>query len=81
MRRTYYDSIQYAAKGDEERILKGTVCNISLSGMGMYASKPLMEGQEIVVRSYLPGSHLFYTVRWTENLMDDFYMVGLKMEE
>ncbi|MCL5022616.1 MAG: PilZ domain-containing protein [Nitrospirae bacterium] len=80
-RRTYYASVQYALAGAEERILKGTVINISLSGMGMFCYNPLSEGQEIIVRNISPRSHFCYQVQWSQKLGEDFFLVGLKMKE
>ncbi len=55
--------------------------NISISGMGIFSFDYLSEGQEIILRSTLPGSHIVYAVRWCSKLADDFYTVGLRMVE
>lgn len=80
-RRTYHAPIRFVLKGKEHRLLRGVVTNISLSGTGIYSFDHLSEGQEIVVKSTLPGSHVAYAVRWSNKLADDFYIVGLRMVE
>ncbi len=80
-RRTYHNPIKFIVKGKEDKMLTGAVNNISMSGMGMYSFVPLSEGEEIIVKSTLPGKHIEYAVRWSAQLAEDFYEVGLKMIE
>jgi len=80
-RRTYHMPFKFTLKGREDDVLRGAVNNISTSGIGMYSFQPLSEGQEIMVKSLLPGKHTAYTVRWSRQLAEDFFEVGLKMIE
>jgi hypothetical protein len=80
-RRSYHAPINFILKEkeNENRMLKGVVSNISMSGLGMYSFSPLNVGQVIIVKSLLPGRHIEYGVRWCRELVADFYEVGLKM--
>jgi hypothetical protein len=78
-RRSYHAPINFILKEKENRMLKGVVSNISVSGLGMYSFSPLNVGQVIIVKSLLPGRHIEYGVRWCRELVADFYEVGLKM--
>ena len=80
-RRTYHLPIKFTLKGQEDEVFRGAVNNISMSGIGMFSFQPLSEGQEIIVKSSLPGKHIAYAVRWSKKLVEDFYEVGLKMIE
>jgi hypothetical protein len=80
-RRTYRAPINFILKGNEDRMLKGVVNNISMSGLGIYSFESLSEGQEIIVKSLLPGRHIVYTIRWCRELAEGFYEAGLRMVE
>jgi hypothetical protein len=80
-RRTYHAPINFVLKGKEDRMLKGVVNNISISGMGMYSFSPLNKEQVIIMKSLLPGKHIEYAVKWCRQLVEDFYEVGLRMIE
>ena len=80
-RRKYYMPIRFTLKGQEDEVFRGAVNNISMSGIGMFSFQPLSEGQEIVVKSILPGKHIAYAVRWSRQLEEDFYEAGLRMIE
>jgi hypothetical protein len=78
-RRTYHSPMNFSLKGQEDAILPGVVNDISMSGMGIYSFVPLSEGQVITVKNVLPGDHIRYVVRWSMQIVDDFYEAGLKM--
>ncbi|MCL5422850.1 MAG: PilZ domain-containing protein [Nitrospirae bacterium] len=77
-RRLLYQSIEFVVGNDEQKLLKGTVTNISPSGLGIYSFSPLKVGDELTVKSVIPTQHQIYTVRWVNELLDDFFMVGLR---
>lgn len=80
-RQTYHTPIKFILKGQGDEVLRGAVNNISMSGIGMFSFQPLSEGQQIIVKSILPGKHIAYLVRWSRQLVEDFYEVGLKTIE
>lgn len=80
-RRSYHAPINFILKEKGDRMLKGVVSNISMSGLGMYSFSQLNVGQVIIVQSLLPGRHIEYGVRWCRELVADFFEVGLRMTE
>lgn len=72
-----YSPIEFtdAEKGDEP--LKGTVVNVSNSGVGIHSFVPLREGQEITIVRGLTAKHETFAVRWANKLLEDFFMAGL----
>jgi hypothetical protein len=80
-RRTYRAPINFILKGTEDRLLRGVVINISMSGLGIYLFEPLSTGQEIVLKSLLPGRHVVYTICWCKQIADGFYQAGMRMVE
>lgn len=80
-RQIYYQSIDFVLENQEGRLLKGTIINLSKSGLGIYAYVPLRYGDEITVKSDIPTDYRTYTVRWVNRLLDDFFVAGLKCKE
>jgi c-di-GMP-binding flagellar brake protein YcgR len=66
--------IRTEATGDT---FKGVAVNISESGLCLYTSNVLKEGQEIAIISVLPVPSRNAAVRWTRSLNDDICKVGL----
>ena len=59
-------------------IFKAVAVNISNSGLCLYTSTPLSEGQEITIKSTIPAPSQTAVVRWIEKLNDFYYKVGLQ---
>ncbi len=78
-RRSIFPStIEYTldpASGEES--FKGVTVNISNSGLCFYATSPMGEGQEILIRSNLPVIYRKATVRWIKQLNEEAYKTGL----
>jgi hypothetical protein len=71
--------VQYTSSSDTSDIdLRGTMKNYSYSGICLVVSQPLVEGQEIIVKSMGIPSSKRATVRWQENIGKDAYEVGLE---
>ncbi len=60
------------------RVLIGSGIDISESGMSMFSSHPLKKGQDVIIRSKLSVPHQKAVVRWTRELGEDWYQVGLE---
>ncbi len=60
------------------RVLIGSGIDISESGMSMYSSHPLKEGQDVIIKSALPVPHRKAIVRWIKELNKNWYQVGLE---
>jgi CheY-like chemotaxis protein len=67
--------IEYVCDTDDINY-KGTVINLSNSGLCLRAGTPLFEGQAIEIRTGLPNTIRTAFVRWVKELRDDFYMAG-----
>ena len=59
-------------------IFTAVAVNISNSGLCLYTSTPLNEGQEITIKSTIPAPSQIAVVRWIEKLNDFYYKVGLQ---
>ena len=59
-------------------VFKAVAVNISKSGLCIYTSIPLSEGQEITIKSEIPADSQTAIVRWIQKLNDFYYKVGLK---
>ncbi len=78
-RSVFPSTIEYEIKTEATAgTFKGAAVNISESGMCIYTSDVLKEGQEIVIISVLPVPSRNAAVRWTKSLNDDLCKVGLK---
>jgi len=55
----------------------GFTLNVSISGLCLYTSKLLEEGQEITIKSTIPSTSKTAIVRWIEKYDDVFYKIGL----
>ena len=82
-RRTIFPStIEYGMKAAATgETFKGVAVNISESGLCLYTSSFLKEGQEIAIMSALPVSSRVASVRWTRSVNDDVCKVGLMFVE
>ena len=61
-------------------VFKAVAINISNSGLCLYTSTPLNEGQQITIKSTLPVHSQTAIVRWIQKLNDFYYKVGLTFE-
>lgn len=78
-RRTIFPStIEYGMKEEATgESFKGVAVNISESGLCLYTSNVLKEGQVIAIMSVLPVSSRVASVRWIRSVNDDVCKVGL----
>jgi len=58
--------------------LLGAGINISDTGMSMFCSHPLKEGQDITISNAFVAPDNRATVKWTKRYSDDLYRVGLE---
>lgn len=71
-------TIEYGVNPDVEgQIYKGVTINISDSGLCLYVSTPLSEGEELTIKSALPVTYHTATVCWVQKVDEDFYKTGL----
>jgi hypothetical protein len=74
--------IEFVIEQDgEHRILAAKVINISDSGLRIYLSYPLSEGQEILINDQLPNGRQRYRVQWSNKILENFFEVGLKSSQ
>jgi hypothetical protein len=59
----------------------GFTLNLSDSGICLYTSKHLHEGQEIVIKNDFPDISKKATICWVEKYDSYFYKMGLKFSE
>ncbi|MEJ2684208.1 MAG: PilZ domain-containing protein [Candidatus Sulfobium sp.] len=78
-RRSIFPStIEYGIKTEVTgETFKGVAVNISESGLCLYTSSVLNEGQEISIMSVLPVPSRTAAVRWSKSLNADVCKVGL----
>lgn len=78
-RRSIFPStIEYEIKAEGRgETFKGVAVNISESGLCLYTSGVLKEGQEIAIMSVLPVSSRTAAVRWSKILNTDVCKIGL----
>jgi len=78
-RQSFSKNIEFALRHDSGKPLRGTLTNVSDSGISFYCFTPLTVGDEIVLNNGdLSVQHDFYVVRWVNKLMPNFFMIGLK---
>lgn len=65
----YFSSVEFTLAEADEQVLEGVAVNISASGLCLCAFKPIMKGQEIMIKNLLPIPHLRMTVQWTKGFM------------
>ncbi len=58
-------------------IFDGSIINISGSGMAMYSTRRLEEGDDIEIMTTLPVPYQKATARWVVEYSQDFYKIGL----
>ena len=75
----YSDNIRfcsdYSSAGTK---FHGISVDISNSGIGLYAFKPIYAGQTISFETVLPVPFQKATVMWVQKRAEDLYKVGLK---
>ena len=77
-REKYYSPIEFSLKSEPDRTIRGIGTNVSKSGLGIFSYAPLYEGQEIIVKGGLPNTRVEYAVRWSSELMENFFRAGLR---
>ncbi len=60
-----------------EKVLEGTLMNISDNGICLKMRAPLIEGQSIVIKTELRNGCKNASVRWVKDMGGYFYMAGL----
>jgi hypothetical protein len=70
--------VQYSSSPDTFRTSRGIIRNYSSSGICLIATKPLVEGQEIVVINLAVSSSKKAIVRWGQKISNDSYNIGLE---
>jgi len=60
---------------------KAVAVNISKSGLCLYTSTPLSEGQTITIKSTIPAPSQTAVVRWIQKLNDFYYKIGLQFTQ
>ena len=63
---------------NNEKVYKGVVVDISLTGVGAYFFQPLEQGQNITFKNTLPVECGTATVLWTKKIDSRLYITGLK---
>ncbi len=63
---------------NNEKVYKGVVVNISLTGVGAYFFQPLEQGQNITFKNTLPVECSTAAVLWTKKIDSRLYITGLK---
>jgi hypothetical protein len=76
-RRLVYYTTRFGLNPENTSHVGGVIINISNSGLCIFSPAPLNRGQEIVIKAPLPLLDERFIVRWTNKLLDDFFMVGL----
>ena len=67
--------VEYVCDTDDTNY-KGTVINLSNSGLCLKAGTLLLEGQAIEIKTGLPNTIRTAFVRWVKELRGDFYIAG-----
>jgi hypothetical protein len=60
-------------------VLKGVVYDISYSGLCLGTNYLLAEGQKIMIKSILPADSKTAVVRWSKNIGENFFKIGLEL--
>jgi len=76
-RRLVYYTTRFGLGPENTSHSRGVIINISNSGLCIFSPDPLDRGQEIVIKAPLPLMDERFVVRWSNKLLDDFFMVGL----
>jgi hypothetical protein len=73
-----YTVVEYVLDpGTTHRIFIGFTLDLSYSGLCIYTTKLLNEGQEVMIKNNFFVPSQTATVRWVEKSNDDFYKIGL----
>lgn len=76
-RRLVYYSTRFGLAPENTSHSRGVIINISNSGLCIFSPNSLHRGQEIIIKAPLPLMEERFVVRWSNKLLDDFFMVGL----
>ena len=76
-RRLVYYTARFGLSPENTSHLRGVIINISNSGLCIFSPNSLAKGQEIIIKVPLPLLDERFVVRWSNKLLDDFFMVGL----
>jgi c-di-GMP-binding flagellar brake protein YcgR len=78
-RKPYSDVIRFCRNPrSPNRTMKGLSINISASGMCLYSSDRLREGEEIVIQQELPVAYRKAKVVWVKDYLAGLHKVGLE---
>ena len=69
--------IQYVIESQSDQFLKGILTDISDRGLSLYVFQPLPEGLTIKIKSDTRDSSKRAMVRWSSELGDNIYRVGI----
>ncbi len=78
IRSDFHHEIKYILNPDTTgEIFNGVAVNISGTGLCLYVSNHLSEGQGITIKSIFRDSYKSGIVRWSEKIVENIYRVGL----
>ena len=76
VRQPYPQVIEYSVTPATDERLKGVVVNISNSGLALYIFSHLIQGQEILIRSFMPVDYRKASVRWVREIDKGILQAG-----
>jgi len=76
VRQPYPRVIEYSLTPVSNEKLKGVTVNISNSGLALYIFSHLIQGQEILIRSFMPVDYRKASVRWVKEIDDGILQAG-----
>lgn len=76
VRQPYPRVIEYSVEPASIENLKGVAVNISNSGVALYVFSHLDQGQEILIRSFLPVDYRKASVRWVREIDEGILQAG-----
>jgi hypothetical protein len=76
VRQPYPRVIEYSLTPASNEKLKGVTVNISNSGLALYIFSHLIQGQEILIRSFMPVDYRKASVRWVREIDEGILQAG-----
>ena len=77
-RHLFFHTIEYCSgPPSPDAVCHGSSINISESGMCMYSTRQLGEGEDIEIMNALPVPYRKATTRWVVRYFQDLYKIGL----
>ena len=77
VRQPYPHVIEYSVASASDEKLKAVAVNISNSGLALYIFSHLIQGQEILIRSFIPVDYRKASVRWIRKIDKDILQAGV----